>query len=71
MEEAQQQATISVNNGFVTVGNLIANEQVSVYSVSGKQVLSVVSPNEKVEFQLSKGIYILKTRNTNSKLAIQ
>ena len=61
---------ISVKNGHVTIGGLVANQPISIYNITGKKVVDTTAKNNVVSVSLSKGIYIVKTNNTNTKVVI-
>lgn len=61
---------ISVKNGQITIGGLEANQPISIYNITGKKVVDTTAKNSAISVKLSKGIYIVKTNNTNTKVVI-
>ncbi len=61
---------ISVKNGQLTIGGLEVNQPISIYNITGKKVVDTTAKNNVVSVKLLKGIYIVKTNNTNTKVVI-
>lgn len=61
---------VAVKGGVVTISNLKAGEQLSVYDYSGKLVKNIVANKTTVNFSLNRGMYILHGNNKIAKVVL-
>ena len=61
-EHSNNQYSISYNNNFLNISSSKMFEQIKIYDLSGRELLST-NYNNRLPLQLSKGIYIVKLIN--------
>ena len=59
-----------VRNGNLIINEIDNNQPISIYNITGKKVVDTTAKNNAISVKLSKGIYIVKTNNTNTKVVI-
>jgi PKD repeat protein len=64
-EHSNNQNLISYNNNFLNIYSSKMFEQIKIYDLSGRELLST-NYNNRLPLQLSKGIYIVKLINSES-----
>jgi len=65
LEPSNNQYLISYNNNFLNISSSKMFEQIKIYDLSGRELLSA-NYNNRLPLQLSKGIYIVKLINSES-----
>ena len=64
-EQSNNQYSISYNNNFLNISSSKLFEQIKIYDLSGRELLTA-NYNNRLPLQLSKGIYIVKLLNSES-----
>ena len=64
-EQSNNQYSISYNNNFLNISSSKIFEQIKIYDLSGRELLTA-NYNNRLPLKLSKGIYIVKLLNSES-----